>query len=80
MYLSILIDEAETSRGAGAQSMTVNRLVVGSIPTGGNKIFIYIYLYFYFFVLTSRQKRGVEFCLSTRNASRIRRKVGNRVP
>ena len=29
----------EASRGAGAQSVTVNRLVVGSIPTRGHEIF-----------------------------------------
>ena len=29
----------EASRGAGAQSVTVNRLVVGSIPTRGDEIF-----------------------------------------
>ena len=33
-------NEDEASRGAGAQSVTVNRLVVGLIPTRGNKIFI----------------------------------------
>ena len=33
-YLSI-----EGIRGAGAQSVTVNRLVVGSIPTRGDEIF-----------------------------------------
>ena len=32
------------SRGAGAQSVPVNRLVVGSIPTRGDEIFIYIYI------------------------------------
>ena len=29
----------EASRGAGAQSVTVNRLVVGPIATGGDEIF-----------------------------------------
>ena len=34
----------EASRGAGLQSVPVNRLVVGSIPTRGDEIFIYIYI------------------------------------
>ena len=33
------------SGGAGAQSVPVNRLVVGSIPTRGDEIFIYIYIF-----------------------------------
>ena len=32
------------SPGAGAQDVIENRLVVGSIPTRGNLIFIYIYI------------------------------------
>ena len=39
-HLIELINKA--SRGAGAQSVPVNRLVVGSIPTRGEEIFIYI--------------------------------------
>ena len=36
----------EASRAIGAKSVTVkNRLVVGSIPTRGNEIFIYIYIF-----------------------------------
>ena len=38
-------DVVEASRGAGAQSVPVNRLVVGSIPTRGDEIFIYIYIF-----------------------------------
>ena len=34
----------EASRGTGAQSVPVNRLVVGSIPTWGDDILIYIYI------------------------------------
>ena len=34
----------EASRGAGAQSVPVDRLVVGSIPTRGD-VFIYIYIF-----------------------------------
>ena len=37
-YLNI-IEVYEASRGAGPQSVTVNRLVVGSIPTRGYEIF-----------------------------------------
>ena len=33
------------SRGAGAQSVPVIRLVVGSIPTRGDEVFIYIYIF-----------------------------------
>ena len=32
-------DDIEASRGAAAQSVTVNRLVVGSIPTRGDEMF-----------------------------------------
>ena len=59
----------EASRGAGAPSVPVNRLVLGSISTREDEIFIYI-LYFYFFALVSSGKRSVEFRHSTRNASR----------
>ena len=34
----------EASSGAGAQSVTVNRLVVASIPTRGDEIFTQIYI------------------------------------
>ena len=39
----------EASRSAGAQNVTVNRLVVGLIPTRGNKIFFSIYIFIYLF-------------------------------
>ena len=35
----------EAGPGAAAQSVPVNRLVVGSIPTRGDEIFIYIYIF-----------------------------------
>ena len=66
----------ETSRGAGAQSVTVK-------PTGCGfrfpleeilKIFIFPFL-----CSGVKKKRGVEFCHSTRNASRIEQKMGNTV-
>ena len=34
----------EASRSAGAQSVTVNLLIVGSIPTRGDEIFTKIYI------------------------------------
>ena len=37
----------EASRGAGAQSVSVNRLVVGVIPTRGDDIYIYIYIFIF---------------------------------
>ena len=55
--------DIEASRGAGAQSVPVDRLVVGSIPTRGNEIFIYIYIFSGVGV-----KRSVGFRHSTRNA------------
>ena len=54
----ILIFEA--SRGVGAQSMPVNRLVVGSIPTWGDEIFIYIYI-----IISSTWCRGKSAALSS---------------
>ena len=64
----------ETSRGTVAQSVTVK-------PTGcefdphSRRCNIYLNLYFPFFALVSKQKRGVDFYHSTRNAFRIRQKV-----
>ena len=69
----------EASRGAGAQSVPVNRLAVGSIPNRGNEIFIYLHVYFHFFALVSRGKCGLEFRHSTRNDFRNWRRVGNGV-
>ena len=67
--------------GAGAKRVTVNATVVCSIPTRGKELlFINIFSAFcILFVLVTRQNRGVEFCHSTRNASKIRRCVGNGV-
>ena len=50
----------EASRGAGAQSVPVNRLVVGSIPTRGDEIFIYIYIF-----ISSLWCRGESAALSS---------------
>ena len=36
--MNIKMDKS-ASRGAGAQNVTVNRLVVGSMPTRGDEIF-----------------------------------------
>ena len=69
-----LINILEASRGTGAQSVTVNQVVVGSIPSQGDEIFIYIYIFIRSGV---EAKRGVKFRHSTRNATRIRQKVGN---
>ena len=63
----------EVSRSAAARSVTVK--LVGSIPLEEIK-----YLFkFPFFRSGVEAKRGVEFCYSTRNDSRIRQKVGNGV-
>ena len=45
MSLKIINFNFEASRGAGAESVPVNRLVVGSNPTRGDEIFIYIYIF-----------------------------------
>ena len=45
MFLTDRIFLTEASRGAGAQSVPVNRPIVGSIPTRGDEIFIYIYIF-----------------------------------
>ena len=45
IYLYKLLFVIEGSRGAGAQSEPANRLVVGSILTRGDEIFIYIYIF-----------------------------------
>ena len=54
-----------------------NRLVVDSIPTRGDEIFIYIYIFISSLWCRDKVVVGVEFRHSTRNASRIWRKVGN---
>ena len=69
----------EASRDTtGAQSVTVNATACGFDPHS-RKLNIYLNLYFHFFALVSKQKCGVDFCHLTRNPSKIRRKVGNRV-
>ena len=40
IFLFLNMFSLETSRGAGTQSVPVNRLVVGSISTRGDEIFI----------------------------------------
>ena len=69
--------QGKASRGAGAQSVTVNRLVVGSIPIRRTEIFIYIYVSIS--SLWCLAKRGLESRHLPRKASRTRRKVGNGV-
>ena len=46
-YNLIKLCTCEARRVAGAQSVPVNRLAVGSIPTR-DKIFIYIYIFIFF--------------------------------
>ena len=53
-------------------AVVTNAMVVNSIPTGGAKYFI-----FSSSLSGNEAKRGVELRHSTRNASRIRWKVGN---
>ena len=66
------------SRGAGAQSVTVKtdwswfRSPLEEIK--------YLFNFIFLFLRSDVEaKRGVEFCHSARNSSRIRRKVGNGV-
>ena len=71
-YLNILFSLfccIEASRSAKAQSMTVKSTGCGFHPHSRN----------IFLRSGVEAKRGVEFRHSTRNASRIRRKVGNDV-
>ena len=75
-YIFLLVlNLYEASHGAAAQSVTVK-------PTGcwfdphSRRWNIYLNLYFHFFALVSRTSAA---CHSTRNASRIRQKVGNGV-
>ena len=51
---------------------------MGSIPTRGDDEYLLKFI-FPFFRSGVEVKRSVEFCHSTRNASRIRQKVGNGV-
>ena len=68
----------ETSRGAVAQSVTVKVWVWVRSPLEEMK---YVLKYIFPFLCSGVEaKRGVEFCHSTRKASRIHQKVGNGVP
>ena len=60
----------EASRDAEAQSVTVNATGCGFDLRSRKRN-----LYFHFFALVTRQKRGVQFHHSTRNASKFRRKA-----
>ena len=64
--------------GAGEQSVTVNRLVVGSIHRLEDIKYLRKFI-FPFLRSGVEVKRGVRFCHTTRNASRIRQKMGNGV-
>ena len=68
----------EATRGAAAQSVTVKPTGCGFDPHSRRRN---IYLKFIFPILRSgvEAKRSVELCHSTRNASRIRQKVGKGV-
>ena len=71
-----MVRVAEANRGAGAQGVTVK-------PTGcgfdSHSRRYLLKIIFPFLRSGVKDKRGVEFCLSTRNASRIQQKVGNGV-
>ena len=63
----------EASRGAAAQSVTVKPTGCGFDPTREMK---YLLKFILPFLRSSVEvERGVEFCHSTRNASRIRQRV-----
>ena len=67
----------EASLGAGAQSVTVKPWLWVRSPLEEMK---YLLKFIFPFLCSGGgDKRGVEFCHSTRNASRIRQKVGNGV-
>ena len=77
-YLVIIEYVVEASRGATAQGVTVKPTGCGFDPLS-RRWNIYLNLYFHFLRSSVEDKGGVEFCYSTRNASRIRQKVGNGV-
>ena len=68
----------EASRGAATRRVTAKSTGCGFDPHS-RRWNIYLNLYFHFLRFGVEVKRGVEFCPSTRNASRIRQKVGNGV-
>ena len=75
MYrFKLAIGYFKASCGTREQSVTVNRLVVGSIPLEEMK---YLLKFIFPFLRSGVEaKCGVEFCHSTRYASRIWQKVG----
>ena len=60
-------------RGAVAQSVPVNRLVVGSIPTRGDEIFIYIYIF-----ISSLWCRGESAALSSATQHAMPPEIGRK--
>ena len=79
MFIKNIITK-QAGRGAEAQSVTVKSTDCGFDPHS-RKFNIYLYLYFHLYFLRSgiEAMRGVEIRHSARNASRIRRKLGNGV-
>ena len=67
----------EAGRGAAARGVTAKPAGCG-FDSHSRRRNIYLNLYFHFFAGVE-VKRGVEFCHSTRNDSRIRQKMGNGV-
>ena len=63
----------EANRGAGAQSLPVNRLVVGSIPTRGEEIFIYVYIF-----ISSLWCRGGSAALSSATQHAMPPEIGRK--
>ena len=69
----------EANRGAGAQSVPVDRLVVGSIPTRGDVIFIYIYIFISSIWCRSLVSAALSFATQHAMPPENWRKVGNGV-
>ena len=67
----LLIPPFEAGRGAAARGVTAKPTDCGFDPHS-RRWNIYLNLYFHFLRSGIEVKRGVEFCRSTRNASRIR--------
>ena len=63
----------KASRGAGAQNVPVNRLVLGSIPTRGDEIFIYIYIF-----ISSLWSRGESAALSSATQHAMPPEIGRK--